>query len=161
MEQHPRSDGAVEAAVRKSKVLHVPDLRFDAARSGELDHPLRLVDGDDRGVQLPAHPLRELALAAPDLEDPPRAELGDRLEDDIARVRPLRRGVGRFSSSEASLVRVLLADDRWVVQPQGSTIGAPGKPRTPDFPPSHRFTVAPTSPNSPSCRAPRAFRPST
>ncbi len=128
MEQHPRRNCAVEGAIGKSEVLHVPNVRFDAARSGELDHPLGLVDRDDRDVQLPTHPLGELPFAAADLEDPPRAELGDRLEDEIARVRSLRRGVGRFSSSEASLVRVLLADDRWVVQPQGSTIGAPGKP---------------------------------
>ena len=41
----------------------------------------------------------------------------------------------------------------------GCRIGVPGIPRPGALPPSHAFTVAPTSPNSPSCTAPRAFRP--
>ena len=42
------------------------------------------------------------------------------------------------------------------VDRHGVTIGCPGIPRRGGLPPSHAFTVAPTSPNSPSCRAPFA-----
>ena len=41
----------------------------------------------------------------------------------------------------------------------GCRIGVPGIPRPGALPPSHAFTVAPTSPNSPSWTAPFAFRP--
>ena len=44
---------------------------------------------------------------------------------------------------------------------QRSTIGWPGMPRDGALPPSHAFTVAPTSANSPSWMRPAAFRPST
>jgi len=161
VKQHPGGDGAVERAVRELEVLNVAYLRLNAAGPRELHHPLRLIDCHNRGLQLAGHPLRELPLAATDLQDSLRADLGDCLENDLTRVGSLAQGVRLLSGSEARFVRVLLADDRWVVQPQGSTIGAPGSPRTPDRPPSHRFIVAPTSPNSPSCREPRAFRPST
>src|SRR6266540_3703825 len=42
------------------------------------------------------------------------------------------------------------------VDRHGVTMGCPGMPRRGGLPPSHAFTVAPTSPNSPSCRAPFA-----
>mgnify|MGYP006316232205 CR=1 FL=1 len=161
VKQHPGGDGAVEGAARESEVLHVADVRLHSAGLRELHHSLRLIDRHNSGLQLSCHPLRELSLAAADLQDPLRADLGDCLEDDITRVLSLRRGMRPLSSSQPRLVRVLLTDDRRVVKRHGSTIGAPGSPRTPDRPPSHLFTVAPTSPNSPSCREPRAFRPST
>ena len=41
----------------------------------------------------------------------------------------------------------------------GCRIGVPGMPRPGALPPSQAFTVAPTSPNSPSWTAPCAFRP--
>ena len=53
-----------------------------------------------------------------------------------------------------------VADDRHG-STQRSTNGWPGMPRFGALPPSHAFTVAPTSANSPSCRRPVAFLPST
>ena len=67
-------------------------------------------------------------------------------------------GLGRLGW----IVGVGARDDRRIVQrSQLSTIGWPGSPRPGAFPPSQAFTVEPTSANSPSCRAPLAFRPAT
>src|SRR5207247_904946 len=57
----------------------------------------------------------------------------------------------------AQLAAVALALDQLRrVDRHGVTIGWPGIPRRGGLPPSHALTVAPTSPNSPSCRAPFA-----
>ena len=66
----------------------------------------------------------------------------------------------------AALVRVLArtttgSSKRHIEIGLGSTNGWPGMPRFGALPPSHVFTVAPTSANSPSCRRPAAFLPST
>src|SRR5205823_4106325 len=57
----------------------------------------------------------------------------------------------------AELAAVTLAlDELGGMDRHGVTIGCPGIPRRGGFPPSQAFTVAPTSPNSPSWRAPPA-----
>ena len=69
-----------------------------------------------------------------------------------------------FSANPGQLVRlelaaVPLALDQLCGPDHSAKIDRPGIPRPGDLPPSHAFTVAPTSANSPSCRAPCAFRP--
>ena len=48
-------------------------MRLDPARSGQLDHALRLVDRHDRGSEVTRHTLGQLALAGPDLQHSGRA----------------------------------------------------------------------------------------
>src|SRR5207253_378950 len=136
----------------------------EPAAARDLDHPLGLVDERQLGAELSDDPLCELALTTADLENASRPELGDRSEEDLPRVRAFRVRVDRLPCGEVRLVRILRADEVRVVKPtaHGSTIGLPGNPRGVDLPPSHAFTVAPTSANSPSSWInPAALRPST
>ena len=151
MEEHPRRDRAIERSVAEIQPLHVAEPRVDSARRGDLDHALGLIQGDDLGAELAGHPLGELTFPAPDLEDSARLSISNSSEEDFASVWPLAGLVSAFSYGQSRLVRVLLADVARIVQRHGSTIGAPGIPRFGAFPPSHLFTVAPTSANSPSC----------
>jgi hypothetical protein len=66
--EHPRGDRNVERPVLEGQLPNVPDLRVDAACTRELDHALRLVDGDDLDPELVLHSLGQLALPAADLE---------------------------------------------------------------------------------------------
>ena len=75
----------------------------------------------------------------------------DRLERRLARIRAGDALVDRCARHQTVFRRVLLPDTLRVVQPsQGSRIGVPVSRFGGAFPPSQRFTVAPTSPNSPS-----------
>jgi hypothetical protein len=84
----------------------------------ELDHPLGLIDAHELDAELPKNPLPELAFAASDLEHPPGLRLRDGLEQDLARVRPLRRRVGRLSRAQVRLVCVLRPDVVAIVEAQ-------------------------------------------
>ncbi len=161
VEEHPGGDRAIERLVVELEGLRVADTGIDAPRPGELDHALGLVDGNHLGPELARHPLGELSLAAAHLEDTTRPSIPDRSEHDLARVGALSGRVRSLSRRQLRLVRVLLADELGIVEPHGSTIGVPGIPRRGAFPPSHAFTVAPTSANSPSWTWPAALRPST
>ena len=177
MIEHPRGQHAVEDSVPERQVLHVADDRLHPTLTRQLDHPLRLVDGDHARAELMLDLLGELTLAGPDLEHEPRLDLRDRLESDPARIRAGSPLLDGDAGGEAALVGVLARDDRGVVHQadafgvtksprtkddssavafvlafvsHGSTIGCPGKRRPGALPPSQELTVAPTSANSPS-----------
>jgi hypothetical protein len=159
--EHPRRHRAVELARGEAQLLDVADPRVDAAAARELDHPWRDVHGHHLCTELVMDPRRELARAAPHFQHATRRRLGDRVERHLRRVRAGREAIRRPPPLQAPLARVLRSDDAGVVERHGSTIGCPGIPRVGGLPPSHAFTVAPTSANSPSWMRPPAFRPST
>ena len=111
----------------------------------------------------PQHPLRELALAGPTSSTrrgapsatawtPPRVHQGrttPRSTDAHAAIRLPSSYSCRTRSGSLSF------------GPQGSRIGVPERPLRGAFPLSQAFTVAPTSPNSPSWMWPAAFLPWT
>jgi len=139
----------------------IADSCVDAARTRQLDHARRLVESDDLGAELGLHTLRKLTLAAADLENPLRGDLDDRPEHDLTRVGARDVRVDSLSRGEPGLSRILLADKRRIVgRDRHSSIGRPGSRLPGALPPSHEFTVAPTSANSPSSWIlPAAFRP--
>ena len=101
-----------------------------------------------------------LSRSAADLEHAARRHFGHRRRTrapahrDRSRIgRALRRPTRPRSVAYSS------ATTTWVVDLHGWRIGVPGMPRPGAFPPSQAFTVAPTSPNSPSWTCPFAFRP--
>jgi hypothetical protein len=125
---------------------------------------------DDAAAELLRHVDR---LAAPDERVGHRERLGAGQaaeHDGHAERRHLvvRHIAARIAEDELAQLVVrefaavsLALDELRRVDRHGVTIGCPGIPRRGALPPSHAFTVAPTSPNSPSCRAPFAYRPST
>ena len=160
--QHPVGHGHVERRVIEGQGFHVADTRVDSTLARQLDHPWREVDGDDIHAELDQHPLCELTPAASDLQHAPRSSLADRLERRLARIRAGDALVDRCARHQSVFRRVLLSDTLRVVQPsQGSRIGVPVSRLGGAFPPSQAFTVAPTSPNSPSWMWPAAFLPWT
>ena len=107
-------------------------------------------------------------LAAPDesLRHRQRLRAGQAAEDDCHAERG-HLVVGHVSPcvAEDELAHLVVAELAAVPLPldqlggmnrQGVTIGCPGTPRRGALPPNHALTVAPTSPNSPSWRAPFA-----
>ena len=160
MEQHPRRDDEVELTVRERQLLRIADACVHASRAGKLDHPLRDVDRDDLDAELRLHPLADLAWTGPDLEHAPRSGRDDLVPHDVSRIRADPVVVERAARLEPGFGGVLAADDVRVVQVAHSSICRPGSFRPGVLPPSHAFTVAPTSANSPSsCTRPAAFRP--
>src|SRR5205085_12133535 len=114
---------------------------------------LRLVEADNVRVALAGDPLRDVPAAATGVEHAARRDLGDRLDAERQRIRALRPAVDGGARLQPPLVLVVLAGDVRVVELQARPTNAwPGMPRFGAFPPSHAFTVAPTSANSPSCR---------
>ena len=168
----------LELVERPSRVpepapAHLPD-RHAAGRHDRADRDRRLVADAAGGVlvhDLPAEGGAEVErAAAADHRVGERVRLGRRhpaevdghaergqlvVRDLAARVAEdqLRDLLGR------KLLPVPLPLDQLGRVDHGSRIGVPGIPRPGALPPSHAFTVAPTSPNSPSCTAPFAFRP--
>src|SRR5579872_6622252 len=137
--------------------------RVDASLARELDHPRREVDRDDVEPVLAVEPVGELAEPAADVEHAPRREAGDELDRDVVGEPAVgdERPVDGVPRREPFLARVLPLDDERVVDLQRVRIGLPEIPLDGVFPPSQALTVAPTSPNSPSCLAPFAERPCT
>ncbi len=160
MEEHPGGDCAIERLVLELEACASPT-RASTPRARASSTMRSDWSTATTSAELARHPLGELSFATPDLDDPARPSIPDCGEHNLTRVEPLSGRVRALSRGQSRLVRVLLADELGIVQPHGSTIGVPGIPRRGAFPPSHAFTVAPTSANSPSWTWPRAFRPST
>ena len=159
MVEHPGGNGDVELAVLERQLLDVRDARVDASLAREVDHVRRQVDGDDLGAGVARDPLRELAPAAADLEHPLGLRLHDRRDERHSRVRAGRRaGERRRPPPETGVIRVFARDERRVIEP-GQPTAPPVRtarrseprecPCRARGPPSHAFTVAPTSANSP------------
>ncbi len=168
MVEDPAGDDAVEFVVVEVEPLDVTDSRVHSSLPRQMHHPRRRVDRDHLGPQLASESLGHRPYAAADLEHALRRRFEHGLEDHVPGIDTLDElVVDRIALVEPLLARELPAHEDRVVQPRplvthGSTIGVPGIPRPGAAPPSHLFTVAPTSPNSPSsCTCPAAFRPST
>jgi hypothetical protein len=160
--QHPAREDAVEVVRGKWKLLRVGDLRVEAPRPGQLDHALGGVDRADARAELVGEPLREVARAAADVEQPLRPRLRHGVERDVLGIRAVdERAKDRVALGEACLARVLPAHEERVVELHGCRIGCPGMPRDGALPFSHTFTVEPTSANSPSWIWPAALCPAT
>ena len=103
--------------------------------------------------------LCELARTAADLEHGSRPEICDGLEQELESIRTVGPSIRSAAAHEPRLGRVFVANELRVVQ-RHSSMTRPGRRFPGDLPPSHAFTVAPTSPNSPSSWIrPAAFRP--
>jgi hypothetical protein len=160
--EHPTGKGAVEVVVRKRKLFGIGDLRVDAPGLRELDHARRDVDCAHVGAELLCETLRDLAGTAADVENPLRARFGSCSERELLRILAVdERAEDLVALHETLLARVLPANEQRVVELHALRIGWPGIPREGDLPPSHAFTVAPTSANSPSWICPAALRPVT
>ena len=153
-------------SVFERQLLDVADAGLDSARHA----PARPCAPTGRArrrsrVELRCDPLGQLALAAADLEDALRLGLSDRLERDVACVdgpadSARSPSAPRGRDSSAYWRRTYLGivrrgtppsrlDDRLARHPLAAAA----------LPPSHGFTVAPTSANSPSWIRPAAFLP--
>ncbi len=161
--EHPRGDHGVEGVVGERQGLHVSDACVETARSGKLHHPLGLVDERDVAAKPIAQARGKPTVAATDLEHAPGLHCDERLPENHLGVRAVQFTPERLPGAEVVLLRVLLADELRVVElpPHGSTISWPGSRFGGALPPSHAFTVAPTSANSPSWIRPAAFLPCT
>src|SRR5436190_20214566 len=116
--EHPRRNGGVELGVAERKRLHVADAGVDALRTLYLDHRLGLVDADQLHAELTHDPLGQLTLPTADLEHPSRFRGSDRVEGELPRIVALGVFVGRLARLQIVGRRVLLPDERLVVDAQ-------------------------------------------
>ena len=163
--QHPRRKNNVERRVREGQALNIRDACVHATGSRQLDHSWRLVNSDDQRREFLRHASSKLALTTTNFQHRRRRDLCNSGKRKLACIGPGYIAVRALARSETHLRRVLHRDVRRIVRASddsidhGVTIGVPGSLPL-GLPPSHAFTVAPTSPNSPFSRIrPAAFLP--